>query len=329
MNSTLLRKRKVDYCEILGVPLDADEQVVKKAYRKLALEYHPDRPSNKYNTEESSKKFTEIQDAYNKLQESSTMMNTIKSTFKSSDLQQTLDSLYFGTNATNYSSLFSHTNTTSSTPHEPSTAATPDVPMNINSIGTGVAYKMSQKPNPKRGQSLKAILHLNKEESSAGCQKTIEYMRTLYCKDCDGSGNSKLSTPPVCTDCDGKGFKTTTINGLHLGSNSITAICRKCHSTGHLSAKDCSPCNGSGKTTIKKNQSINVAAGCITGNKLVFDGEGDEGLEGGPTGDLILWFEVEGTPLVEAPVREVKKRGRKPGSTNRKNINLSYPVAAV
>jgi len=279
------RKRKLEYCETLGVPSNADEYSVKKAYHRLVLECHPDRPNNKGREEEAGQRFKKITEAYEKLQENSSNLTSLKTSLKTPEMHNAMDFLF----------LFAG----GSTQHHSSTS------------NSGVPYKSKPKQTPKRGQSLKAVLHLSLEESSKGCSKTIEFTRTLNCRNCGGTGNNKTSLPQVCGDCQGKGVRTTLINGKTLGESNISTACRSCHSTGFVGSKDCTSCNGTGKQAVQQNQIIEVVPGTITGMKQVFEGEGDEGHDGGPNGDLVLWFEVEGTPFVETPIREGKKRGRK------------------
>jgi len=278
------RKRKMEYCELLGVPTNADEHTVKKAYHRLVLQCHPDRPNNKGKEEEAGEKFQKITEAYEKLSENSNNLSSLKTNLKSPDVHiNSMDFLFlFGGGA-----------------------------KNAGGTNSGVPYKSKPKQTPKRGQSLKAVLHLSSEESSKGCSKTIEFTRTLNCKHCGGTGNSKTSSPQTCGDCQGKGIRTTLINGKTLGASNISTACRTCHSTGFVGSKDCLACDGSGKQMVQQTQPVQVFPGTITGMKQVFEGEGDEGHDGGPNGDLVLWFEVEGTPFVETPVREGKKRGRK------------------
>jgi molecular chaperone DnaJ len=82
-----------------------------------------------------------------------------------------------------------------------------------------------------------------------------------------------------------------------LGESNISTACRVCHSSGWVGAKDCQECEGTGKSSVKRIRTIDVPSGTLTGMKTIFEGEGDEGMDGGPTGDLVLWYEVEGTPL--------------------------------
>jgi len=278
------RKRKLEYCEILGVPTNADEHMVKKAYHRLVLECHPDRPNNKGREEEAGQQFQKISEAYEKLSENSNNLSSLKTTIKSPDVHiNSMDFLFlFGGSA-----------------------------KNKGGTNSGVPFKSKPKQTPKRGQSLKAVLHLSVDESVKGCSKTIEFTRTLNCTNCGGSGNSKSSSPQTCGDCQGKGIRTTLINGKTLGASNISTTCRTCHSTGFVGSKDCSSCDGNGKQMVQQTQPVEVRPGTITGTKQIFEGEGDEGHDGGPNGDLVLWFEVEGTPFVEIPVREGKKRGRK------------------
>lgn len=285
---SLNRKRKLEYCEVLGVPLDADENTVKKAYKRLALELHPDRPNNKGKEEEAGKQFQLVTEAYLKLIESYENMKAIKTCIKTPEVRSGLDFMLFLSQA--------HRNVQ---------------PTHVVQ-NSGVPFKSKPKTTPKRGQSLKAVLKLSEEESSHGCSKTIEYTRTLNCPSCEGTGNKKDSNPVICNECGGKGIRTTIINGKNLGESNISTACRGCHSSGWVGAKDCQECDGTGKSSVKRIRTIEVPSGTLTGMKTIFECEGDEGMDGGPTGDLVLWYEVEGTPLADTGAKEGRKRGRKP-----------------
>lgn len=285
----LSRKRKLEYCETLGVSLDAEECDVKKAYKRLALELHPDRPNNKGKEEEAGKLFQKVTEAYMNLLESNENMKAIKTCIKTPEVKRGLDFMLF----------LSQTHRTVQPPPSPQQS--------------GVPFKTKPKQAPKRGQSLKAVLKLSQEESLGGCTKTIEYTRTLNCELCEGTGNKKDSSPIPCSDCGGKGIRTTIINGRNLGESNISTACRTCHSSGLVSARDCSKCEGLGKVSMKRIRTIDVPPGTVTRMKCIFEGEGDEGMDGGPTGDLVLWFEVEGSPLSDSAPRDgPRKRGRKP-----------------
>jgi len=306
MNISISRKRKADCCQILGVPLDADETLVKKAYRRLALELHPDRISNCGLKDEAGKKFQEISDAYSTLQGTNLELNHLKSNF-SPHIQSALDTLFDSKSSSIYNlHSYSHSNVAT------------DLPLHLRSI-------------PKRGQSLKAVLHLSIDESLHGCTKSFEYSRNLNCLDCNGTGNLLNSPPLSCRDCNGTGLRTTLINGLHLNiaQNTISTICRSCHSTGLIGPKNCIRCHGTGTIAEIKAQAVQVPAGISTGTKIIFEHEGDEGHDGGLAGDLVLWFEVEGTPLAISDVPAVRKRGRKPGSGRKSIIPPSPTVISV
>jgi len=303
--SSIFRKRKAEYYEILGVPFTADEEELKRAYKKKALEYHPDRINNHGNEEEAGIRFHEVTEAFRVLQEDTHTLNKIKNVIRSPDLQNALDSLFM-----------SHASSPTSSPPSPSSSIPPLSSPNIIHTPSASIFPSKPRSQPKRGQSLKAILHLSLEESRIGCVKNIEYSRALNCIDCDGSGSLRTSAPLPCSDCCGSGFKTTVIHTATLGDNSITTSCRTCHTSGVVGAKDCSRCEGNGKTTQSKTRSITVPSGVSTGHRLQYEGEGDEGIDGGPSGDLNLWFEVEGSPLIIS-TSEARKRGRRTGS-NRK-----------
>ena len=164
------------------------------------------------------------------------------------------------------------------------------------SIGIYATHKQL----PRRGTSQKTVLHLSLEESTKGCVKRIEFTRTLVCKPCEGSGNSKSSALQQCNWCHGEGKRITLIDGKTLVPP-ISTKCKGCDGVGYIGAKDCLTCTGGGRVRVHQSQSIQVSPGTITGMSKVFVGEGDEGYSGGPNGTLVLLFEVEGEELLVPP----------------------------
>lgn len=225
--------RKRELCETLGVPLDADEEAIKRAYKKLALEYHPDRPNNKGKEEESRLKFSKITDAYEKLSSSHNTLGMLKSVFKSSEIHSSLEHFFFttGTSLSNFNLVTPNNN-------------------DGDLRGSGSFTKPARK-----GQSLKTNLKITFQESIYGCSKTIEFTRSELCTAC--SGQSK-AMGPICRDCGGKGVLKALINGGgSLSGSTITTPCPTCSGLssplGSMSSKDvCSICKGNGKITNKR-----------------------------------------------------------------------------
>mmetsp|Transcript_8571 Transcript_8571/g.11850 ORF Transcript_8571/g.11850 Transcript_8571/m.11850 type:complete len:499 (+) Transcript_8571:226-1722(+) len=258
------RKRKREYLEILGIDQDnIDEEVVKKAYRKLALEFHPDRPNNKHKKEEAEVMFKKVTEAYEALQNNNKSLNVLKNVFKShQDITSSLEHFFvttggnsnlskLGGSSHNLHNMFQNyvngqsstqnppTTESSSNATSPSTSSTSslssfsslNIPLgglnganfNIN-LANGSKSNLS-KPIPKKGQSLQTTLKITMEESLYGCTKTIEFTRSVTCANCD---KQPIPIKPVtntqCRDCGGKGVLTAVIAG-----GSVTTACPSCH----------------------------------------------------------------------------------------------------
>jgi len=250
--------------------MDATEDTVKKAYRRLALELHPDRPQNKGKEGEADNKFKRVQEAYEKLKNGRTTVDMLKTHFKSEDIHTSLEHFFFTTNSQgNLNNTFDFTSVSSSNVRSFTSSG--------SRINTG-----------KKGQSLKTALLVTFKESLYGCTKTIEYLRALNCIDC-------RDQPPLvnCRECGGKGVFTASIGGAN-----ITTPCTSCQQNGNSSHRLlCSTCNGTKKLATKTTCTVEVPPGITTGVTRVFEGEGDETEEGSVPGDFIVCFEVEDHPF--------------------------------
>eukprot|EP01114_Cavostelium_apophysatum_P003095 TRINITY_DN1282_c0_g1_i1.p1 TRINITY_DN1282_c0_g1~~TRINITY_DN1282_c0_g1_i1.p1 ORF type:complete len:398 (-),score=121.34 TRINITY_DN1282_c0_g1_i1:126-1319(-) len=281
------KQKKREYCEILGVPESTcDDDTIKRAYKRLALEHHPDRPSNKGREEESGTKFRKITEAYEKLQANNNAMSMLKNVFKSQEIHSSLEHFLFTTGTSvnfNFNSMSSSCSTDSK-----------------NNSGT-----FSSRIFAKKGQSLRTTLKIRFDECLYGCSKIIEFTRTLVCIGC---GGVKAATPAVCRDCGGKGVLKAVINGGPYGGSSVTTACPTCSSSSStinrtqsqdLGGSGCINCHGTGKITERKTCTVEVPPGVITGMQKIFEGEGDESEDGGNPGDLIVCFEVESHPFYQ------------------------------
>lgn len=321
MPGTTFDAGRREYCEVLGVPIDADDDAVKRAYKRLALEYHPDRPNNKGKEDEANKKFHQVTEAYEKLQTSNTTLNTLKNCFKSTEIHSSLEHFLFttGSSLNNFQSSLNSKSTEFSSTYGGQS-------FNIktsrnNSFSSASSSSNTSSPNStpsfrpfvpqnlgRKGQSLKTTLKITFSECINGCTKTIEFTRSSVCK-CKHSQTSPFTIPfngnPNCRDCGGRGVLKAVINGGNLGGSSITTACPTCSNFGlrnvsnihgssfsFVSMEVCSLCSGTGRTTTKKKCTVQIPPGVYSGMQKLYEGEGDES-EDGPSGDLIVCFEVE------------------------------------
>jgi len=253
---------KRDYYDVLGVARNASEQEIKSAYRKLALQYHPDRnPDNK----EAEEKFKEAAEAYSVL----------------SDSQKRGQYDRFG-----------HAGV--------GTAAgggfgfDPNVFADFSDIlgdifGFGDFFGTGRRGNRvQRGADLRYDIELTFEEAAFGTTTKIKVPRHDTCAECNGSGAQKGSGPTTCPTCNGYGQVR-----FQQGFFAITRTCSQCHGTGQLIKNRCHGCHGEGRVIRERTLDLKIPAGVDTGSKMRVTGEGDAGGKGGSPGDLYVFLNVQ------------------------------------
>lgn len=246
-----------DYYEVLGVSKDASATDIKKAYRKLALKYHPDQNPDDPGAEA---KFKEGAEAYDIL----------------SDEQKRQRYDQFGHQAfanggggggggfTNVEDIFS---------------AFGDVFGNM--FGGGGGGGGGRRRGPRRGRDLRIVLELTLEEVDEGVTKTVALKRLDGCDTCDGSGARPGTSKTTCSTCGGAGQVARSAGFFQMASP-----CPTCRGAGQTIESPCQPCSGSGMLQRRKEIEIKVPAGVEEGVQLRVTGEGDAGPEGAPRGDL-------------------------------------------
>ncbi len=248
---------KQDYYEVLGIPKNADDGEIKRAFRNLARKYHPD--INK--GDDAVEKFKEINEAYQVL----------------SDPQKRSAYDQFGhagidPNGFNYQDMGGF-------------GGFGDIFGDILSDFFGGSG--SQRRGPRRGSDLRYDLEISFEEAVFGCDKEITVNKSRNCTTCGGSGAETGSGRKVCPVCKGKG----TIS-LAQGFFSIQRTCHQCQGEGEIVDKPCKPCNGSGRTKHSQKIDVKIPPGVETGSKLKLAGEGEPGEKGGPSGSLYIILSV-------------------------------------
>ncbi len=254
---------EMDYYEILEVSRDCTGAELKKAYRKLALKYHPDRnPDDK----EAEEKFKLINEAYQVLSDDE--KRAIYDRYGKEGLQ--------GQGGGGFGS-----------------ASMDDIMDIFNSMfgggggfGGGFGRSARRDPSQKYALDFEMELPLKFNEAVFGCEKTIDITYKTYCKDCAGTGakDGKLTT---CDYCGGQGQVM-----MRQGFMTFTQECPKCHGVGRKIEQKCSTCHGKGYETKEESVTIKIPAGVDTGNRLRVQGYGNES-KNGQRGDLYLTFYVE------------------------------------
>ena len=255
----------MDYYSILGVDRNATGEDIKKAFKKKAMKYHPDRnPGNK----ESERKFKEAKEAY----------DTLSNPQKKSMYDQ------FGTTDFNTGGQpgggFHHT------------GGFGDVFEDI--FGDIFGSQGRNSNQAYRGADLEYGLELTLEESVFGIQKNINIQVKDTCSNCSGSGCSSGHSPSTCTSCNGSGQVR-----MQQGFFSIQQTCPTCKGRGSLITNPCNICHGTGQEQVAKNLSVNIPAGIDSGQRIRLSGKGEAGINGGPSGDLFVRVEVKKHKIFE------------------------------
>jgi molecular chaperone DnaJ len=252
-----------DYYEVLGVSRDASADDIKKAYRKLAMKYHPDKNTG---NKEAEEKFKDINEAYQILSDEEK-----KEQF---DRYGTTDPNGGGFGGGGFSGM----------------GGFEDIFDSFFGGGFGGSSR-SRRNAPQRGADLEYTVNLTFNEAVFGVEKEVNIAKNETCETCDGSGAKKGTSPKTCDKCGGTG-QIKYQRSTPLGNFVSTATCDKCGGDGKIIEEKCATCHGRG--TVKKNKkiSISIPAGVDTGNVLPLRNQGEPGANGGPNGDLYINIRV-------------------------------------
>lgn len=259
---------KQDYYETLGVNKGASDDEIKKAYRQMAKKYHPDmNPGNA----EAEKKFKEVNEAYEVLSDSD----------KRSKYDQ------FGHAAFDPSSGFGGGG-----------AGFGGFDFDMGDIfssffggGFGSSRSGSRANAPQAGDDIGVRVIISFEEAAFGCKRDVSYARVQKCDDCSGSGAKKGTSPDRCTKCGGRGTITVQ-QRTAFGVMQSTKACPDCNGSGKIIKTPCENCRGKGYVKINKKLEVTIPAGIDDGQRIALRGQGNEGRNGGPAGDLIIQVSV-------------------------------------
>jgi molecular chaperone DnaJ len=250
---------KRDYYEVLSVSRHADEEEIKKAYRKMALQYHPDRnPGDK----EAEERFKEAAEAYEVLRD--TQKRQIYDTYGHEGLQGTGFSGFHG-----FEDIFSSFG---------------DIFQEFFNFGGSSRSRTAA----RQGSDLLYNLALSFEEAVFGAQKEIEIETHVACEECEGTGAEPGTSESICPLCRGRGQVTQS-----QGFFRISTTCSRCQGTGRVIASPCKVCQGQGRVRKSKHVQVKIPAGIDTGMRLRLRGEGEGGYRSGPPGDLYVQVHVE------------------------------------
>ena len=255
-----------DFYEILGVSKNANDDEIKKSYRKLAMKYHPDR--NKSN-KESERKFKEVSAAYEALkdpQKRAAYDQYGHDAFRQGGMGGAQG---FGDFAGGFSDIFEEF------------------------FGGGFGSS-SRKRGPSRGSDLRYNMSINLQEAFTGKKTQIKIPSYVTCDLCAATGSADKSGPSVCSSCNGHGKVRST-----SGFFSIERPCPTCGGEGSLIKNPCLKCSGTGQVKKQKTISVTIPAGVDTGTRIRIAGEGEPGQRGAGNGDLYIFVEVQKDKLFE------------------------------
>ena len=267
---------KRDYYEVLGVDKNADESTLKKAYYKLAKQYHPDtNPGDKV----AEEKFKEANEAYEVLSDSTKRAKYDQFGHAAFDPSMGGGDGGFG-GFSGFSGGFSDFGDLG------------DILGSMFGGGFGGGSSTRRRNGPVQGDDIGTTIYVDFLEAIFGVKKDVSYNRVCHCNDCQGTGASEGSRGvETCPTCQGRGqvSRVQRMGGMSFQS---TAPCDNCHGSGKVIKNPCSKCRGSGMTRESKRLSVSVPAGIDNGERIALRGQGNDGRNGGPAGDLIITVSV-------------------------------------
>ena len=269
-----MAENKRDYYEVLGVSKDASADDIKKAYRKMAMKYHPDRnPGDK----EAEEKFKEVGEAYEVLSDADKKARYDQYGFAGVDPN-------FGAGAGGYGGGFGGFDGFS----------------DLGDIfgdffGGGGRSRGAQQNAPRRGENVMTRLELTFEEAAFGCETEVATPRIENCPNCNGTGSAD-GVIETCSQCHGTGQVRTVQNFMGMQMQSTTT-CPSCNGKGKIIKTPCSTCKGKGKVRRTNRVKVKIPAGVDAGQSVRVRGEGGVGSNGGPNGDLLVEIYIKRHPI--------------------------------
>lgn len=270
---------KRDYYEVLGVSKTATDDELKKAYRKLAKQYHPDlHPGDK----EAEAKFKEINEAYEILSDADKRAKYDQYGFAAFDPNSGFGGFDGGFGGFDdlgdiLGSIFGG---------------------GFGGFGGGFGGGQRRNNGPRKGENVRVNLTLDFEEAVFGCKKEIPVNMVETCPDCKGTGCAEGTHPETCPDCGGRGTVVRT-QRTAMGMMQSTSQCPRCNGRGQVIHTPCPTCKGNGRIRKKKTVSVNIPAGIDNGQTVSLRGLGNEGVNGGAPGDLLVTVTVRAHALFE------------------------------
>lgn len=279
---------KRDYYEVLGIKKSANDDEIKKAFRKLARKYHPD--VNRDNPKEAEEKFKEINEAY----------EVLSSSDRRAQYDQFGHAAFEGNQGAGAGSFNGF-------------SGFGDI-FEMFFGGEGFGFGGGRRNGPEKGADLRFDLELSFEQAAFGVEKEVEIPRTEECNECHGSGAAPGTHSETCSQCRGTG-QVQVAQNTPFGRMINVKTCDQCRGEGKINHTPCKKCRGQGKLRNRRKIKVTIPPGVDNGSKLRVAHEGEAGQRGGPPGDLYVFiyvkqhklFEREGSDVIcEVPVSFVQ-----------------------
>ena len=262
---------KRDFYDILGVNRDASDEDIKKAYRKLAMKHHPDRNPDNPKSEEH---FKEAKEAYEILSDGQKRAAYDQYGHAGVDPQSGMGGGGFGGGVGGFSDAFGG--------------------IFDEIFGGGGGRSGGGRSNVYRGADLRYNLEITLEQAAFGTETKIRIPTMEACEPCKGTGAKAGTQPKTCPACQGSGQVR-----IQQGFFSIQQTCPKCHGTGKFIAEPCGSCHGAGRVKQHKTLAVKIPAGVDEGDRIRLSGEGEHGVNGGPSGDLYVQIHLKAHPVFQ------------------------------
>lgn len=267
-----MAEEKRDYYEVLGLAKGASDDDIKRAYRKMAKQYHPDvNPGDA----EAEAKFKEVNEAYEVLSDSD--KRSRYDAYGHAGVDPNFGAGGYG--AGGFGDFG-------------------DLGSIFESFFGGFGGGSVRRNGPMKGENVRVRVNLTFEEAAFGCEKTIEVGRVENCKTCGGSGAAPGTHAETCPRCGGSG-QVRTQRRTPLGVMTTSEVCPECGGRGKKITTPCPDCGGSGVTRVRRSIKVKVPAGIDDGQTLSVRGEGHAGTNGGPSGDMLVTVSIKPHPIFE------------------------------
>ncbi len=270
---------KRDYYEVLGVDKNASKEDIKKAYRKMAMKYHPDRnPDNK----EAEEKFKEAAEAYEVLHDDDKRAKYDR--FGHDGLRGAAGGGFEGFNDVN--DIFTHFSDIFGSAFGGGSGGSS---IFDDFFGGGSSHRTSRRSGGTAGSDLKVTIKLTLNEIASGASKKIKLKRYQKCSVCGGTGAKTSNAFQTCSVCGGSG-EVRQVSRSVFGQFVNITPCSNCGGTGRVISDPCNACKGEGRIYGESTIKVNIPAGVHDNSYMTLRGEGNAGKNGGPSGDLIVVF---------------------------------------